>query len=271
MKKNYILTFAVVFSFILIVTNVSAQQFELIPNGGFEEGMVSWWPNNFTTSASPTITADNPHSGDSCAVIDMSDVGDAYWSLELYGAGYKIPTESAIDADLFTFWAKADANDRILTIRFGWETVDGEYDWAGEYLATATLSAAWAKYEVPYVAVENYEVGQIWPRFFVGGDEANTGGTIWLDDVSWKLDWPVDVVELAGKKQLSVYPNPASEGSISFANLTFGSTVTLYDVTGKQVKSFVAIAENMKIDISEISQGIYFVKTQNSVSKLIVE
>ena len=69
----------------------------------------------------------------------------------------------------------------------------------------------------------------------------------------------VNGVEEATSNTLTVYPNPAND----FINVD--KTVKIYDLCGKLV-----MKGSGKIDVSTLSEGMYFVKSENDCSKLII-
>ena len=69
----------------------------------------------------------------------------------------------------------------------------------------------------------------------------------------------VNGVEEATSNTLTIYPNPAND----FINVD--KTVKIYDLCGKLV-----IKGSGKIDVSTLSEGMYFVKSENDCSKLII-
>ena len=72
-----------------------------------------------------------------------------------------------------------------------------------------------------------------------------------------------------------LFPNPATND----VNLEFvqngEKNISIYDMTGKQVINLVAAENKVKVNISNLSQGVYFVKIQSnnktSVAKLVKE
>ncbi len=75
---------------------------------------------------------------------------------------------------------------------------------------------------------------------------------------------------LQAKAVLSIYPNPATD-HITIGNIEQGSTITIFNATGQIMMIKKADSENSVIDISGFKGGIYFVRTLNSTTKLIVE
>lgn len=65
--------------------------------------------------------------------------------------------------------------------------------------------------------------------------------------------------------EISVYPNPASK-FINFSNLSSVKSVKIYDLNGSMLKKFTAPDIN-RIDISELSKGIYILKIETKTNK----
>lgn len=66
------------------------------------------------------------------------------------------------------------------------------------------------------------------------------------------------------KSSLSIYPS-VTEGKIFISNKTSASTVTIYDLTG----SIMMQSEMSILDISSFPKGIYLVKVENEIVKII--
>ncbi len=69
---------------------------------------------------------------------------------------------------------------------------------------------------------------------------------------------------------ISVYPNPAHNYVILKSKSIIGS-ITIVDVTGAIVKNIIAKSNMQKIKISDLQNGVYFVKIGNTVQKFIKE
>lgn len=97
----------------------------------------------------------------------------------------------------------------------------------------------------------------------------STGGYVYmcLDAFTWTQAPTLGTAEITSQKKISVYPNPTS--GIFHLNLEKNSTVTLYDPSGKLMKTTeVAKGEN-KIDISGLPDGIYLLKSESESYKVI--
>ena len=81
--------------------------------------------------------------------------------------------------------------------------------------------------------------------------------------------------------EFDVYPNP--NNGLFYINLVTGSledqTVSIYDLTGKTIKTYTVSAEspisNIQVNMSDVSSGMYFVEwrteTQHSTERIIIE
>jgi photosystem II stability/assembly factor-like uncharacterized protein len=104
------------------------------------------------------------------------------------------------------------------------------------------------------------------------GYAVGDGGTILKNTVSG-----VGVKEgLNALKSINIYPNPANnEVTIESPLLTADTRISIFNTNGKHVIEIQATALKTRIDISNLSPGVYFVKLQNKntveVRKLIKE
>ena len=95
---------------------------------------------------------------------------------------------------------------------------------------------------------------------------------------SWEIDW----VNVIGKNlnavneleaaPVSLYPNPAST-EVSFV-LDSNAQVSVFDLTGRKVNEMNAEAGQVKLNVSELDSGIYFVNVRyanggTTVSKFV--
>ena len=75
---------------------------------------------------------------------------------------------------------------------------------------------------------------------------------------------------------LNFYPNPAKENiTIEIAPNETLKTITLYDVTGKQLKQTFANSNKVILNLSNLSKGYYFINIQTRqsqyISKIVLE
>lgn len=87
----------------------------------------------------------------------------------------------------------------------------------------------------------------------------------------------VEVIDYAGKKGVSVFPNPYENGELSVA-LNFAGSENAYgiimDLSGKEIESFTLNSSTFKSSSLKLKSGAYFVKVYSAghsyVSKFIV-
>jgi len=72
------------------------------------------------------------------------------------------------------------------------------------------------------------------------------------------------IISLAGFESLSVYPNPTLGGKTNISGLDGKSAIMVYDMLGQLVLSYNADKETLTIDLSNKSNGNYFVKIINA-------
>ncbi|WP_299678928.1 PQQ-dependent sugar dehydrogenase [uncultured Dokdonia sp.] len=83
----------------------------------------------------------------------------------------------------------------------------------------------------------------------------------------------LSVDEFARENTIRVYPNPATNTvHIAFSDRPSTDTVTIFDITGKLVKSAVIQGLDTVIDIDDLTTGVYLVQLKNTgyTQKLII-
>ena len=97
--------------------------------------------------------------------------------------------------------------------------------------------------------------------------------TVTAEDGTTTQDWDITVTiadatgitNINSSKTFSFYPNPATH----YIKINANSNVEIIDITGKTVKQVTINDRNQSIEISDLENGIYFVKVGNNVQKLI--
>ena len=69
--------------------------------------------------------------------------------------------------------------------------------------------------------------------------------------------------------QVKIYPNPASD-FLKLENVKRGTQIQVFNLIGKTMISTTANGMNMKLDVSDLHTGIYFVKIGNGFTQRIV-
>ena len=75
--------------------------------------------------------------------------------------------------------------------------------------------------------------------------------------------------ETINTESIIAYPNPTN-GKVTISGLTHGETFHIYNQIGLLVTTFVASDEKMTIDLSHLSSGIYFLKTNIETINIII-
>lgn len=73
---------------------------------------------------------------------------------------------------------------------------------------------------------------------------------------------------VVSKNKILVYPNPA-ENSLTVSNIEKKSSISIINIYGQTIKNIYSITENINIDITDLNNGIYFVKYGNETIKFI--
>lgn len=97
----------------------------------------------------------------------------------------------------------------------------------------------------------------------------STGGYVYmcLDAFTWTQAPTLSTTELPSQKKASIYPNPST--GIFHMNMEKNSKITLYDQSGKLVKSAEVLKGENKIDITDLPDGIYLMKSESESYKII--
>ena len=68
----------------------------------------------------------------------------------------------------------------------------------------------------------------------------------------------------------NIYPNPADD-FIFIENLSIDSKVDLFNVVGKNIKSFEIKSHNQRLDINGLNSGVYFVKVDDKAAAKFIK
>lgn len=118
-----------------------------------------------------------------------------------------------------------------------------------------------------YDGVEDVDFETIWAQ---GHTEAEDSGSATTNFISWVENCvasaSVDDAS-ASEASLKVYPSPAHNEVIIEAN----GSITLYNCVGQAVKHIDNAEQRTTINLNGFASGLYFVKANNTVKKLIVK
>jgi hypothetical protein len=144
--------------------------------------------------------------------------------------------------------------------------------WSGDNSAFQPSSYSvdqegWVEFSAVAIAPAEADTFRLEVRTY---NEGAGGGSIYFDDFSI-VDLTTVGIRPVAQAQVSIYPNPANNTITVNANQL--ETVEIMDINGKTVKRVANADVNQSIDVSNLQQGIYFVKTKSQsgikVSKLI--
>jgi len=81
--------------------------------------------------------------------------------------------------------------------------------------------------------------------------------------VAGTVEEPIAIKHVTADNQLSVYPNPAKD-MLYINNLADNSTITIADITGKQVVAYSANTGKNGVSISSLSTGLYIMTVKDA-------
>jgi len=87
-----------------------------------------------------------------------------------------------------------------------------------------------------------------------------------LDDLSYKIT-PDHVNDAKHKFSAKVYPNPATDQLFVELNEDGINAVSLMDMSGRVLKVYQDVRENLSISVSELSKGMYLLQFDNGSQK----
>ncbi|WP_345206635.1 T9SS type A sorting domain-containing protein [Chryseobacterium ginsengisoli] len=95
----------------------------------------------------------------------------------------------------------------------------------------------------------------------------NTGQRVAIDDLSWTCYSNLGISEIDKVVQLSIYPNPIKNGEYLYLNKKVNE-VLIYNSEGKLIKKSNLKSNSILID--NLLKGVYYLKTENTTHKFLV-
>lgn len=93
-----------------------------------------------------------------------------------------------------------------------------------------------------------------------------------FDNLSWTCYDAMATDDVAAKSQkLSVYPNPVKNNEFYISGISKKENVQIYDVNGKLVQTISNVGNKEKVSLKKLPKGIYFVKTADKSTKIMVD
>jgi len=78
------------------------------------------------------------------------------------------------------------------------------------------------------------------------------------------MDFPSEVIEIAAHTDIQIYPNPTNQLLYVGFNEQVDCSMKIFDITGKEQKVLTFNGVQTKIDVSDLSEGIYFIRVSKN-------
>ena len=176
-------------------------------------------------------------------------------------------TDSAVVVSYLTKWNTSGIPKR--------DTVAMSYFPIG---TTATMTAAnspiW--YSAAYMSSGNPDSLHVYLSSSIGSylpasnPTPQPGSILWIDDVVVNTNWcAVGIKENSAAASIKVYPNPASNMLTISAGNEEITKAEIFDVTGKKIGVFAFDAMKAKVNVENLSNGLYIYKILNKNNEVI--
>ena len=245
------------------VDDIKMEAIDGIEDAGFEEGNLSYvyTPNVDTTSgadATFSIDTENANSGNNALKIDVTSSSDTASHVSILNIA-NFFTEKLQQYE-FTFYAKSTGTgDSIFS-------VVNYYSGQNSFLASVgegfELTGDYQQYRMVFTVPDS--IYSVRPKLNMGKQVS----TIYVDDLNIAKSQNVSV-NTFNENSFNCYPNP-STGRLTIEGANLGERIELLDVTGKKVKEFKNDGNQLVINIGDLVNGIYFVKSDNYIRKIIL-
>lgn len=262
------------------VFTVTAQT--TVPNGNFEawsgSNATSWNNLNGVAPGSCTkATAPADIHGGSAAIIlkTLSVFGNtapgtaATGTINLLAQTVTGGTPFTARPDSMTGWYKyvPQGNDAgnivgiLLTADPARDTIAVAPFFPSGSVGTYTYFKAAFEYRLPDVPAQ---------ALFIMASSGATGGVVntmmYVDDLGVVYNPSVGVDEATATKDISVYPNPASENLyVNMAGI-LGANVSIFDITGKKVAQQILTEKLNSVNVASLANGMYVYQVNSSTN-----
>lgn len=229
------------------------QKEENVLDGSFDIDPITLnWTKLGAATIHSTYHTDSVYSGLNACVFTANAADDGFKNKTDF------PLEDGAGSYLLSAWIKGTAGEncqlRAKVINSG----NTSYQFA-DYVIIET--GAWEKIELPISMTDAN--GTIGPMFRQRTFDTPTAFAI--DDFKMEKQIPTSIVNTP-KVSLELYPNPASN-TINLRGIEFGTAFEIYGISGNKVLQ--SNYQSRGIDVSQLSQGIYYIKTTNNVASFI--
>jgi hypothetical protein len=240
---------------------------------------------NVSNAPIPTVTASATQACSGDVVTLTASSGDSYsWSNGATTQSIQVTTTGSYSVTTTNADACAGvgASDAVSVTFTATPTAAGSFTTNGNIVTFANTSTGATSYSWDFGDFTNSSAAAPLHAYAANGDyqvvlTAINGNC--TDTVVFNVAITVSIEELMGLSNLTIYPNPASEGAIvSFVNNEGNSfDIQLIDQLGRVIMShnnIQSIGSNMvNVDLTNLSDGIYSIQLssdQNTISKRLI-
>jgi len=259
MKKLFTLSIA-----FFCVVAINAQGLTETGNGFLDEFI---YPDSTYYEEVPYIGFE-AEWGDTSIVYDgklswyLKDAGESaigMWELNMDLTGhadirfkYQFPVGTE-----FGIWIENNAGDG------GEMFIEGDLLLGLDQMMEYTFDASAVKIDGTETPLDLSDVAEIWIMSYTG-----TAGTFYLDDLTIGDARRTGISPKLVESSFQVYPNPATE---EFAIGVDAESVSIFNISGKEVFSVQNYQKGSSIDISELASGYYIINADSKTQKLMVK
>ena len=215
---------------------------------GFETGDLSAFDWHYPSVIYAwEVTTQNPYEGQYCAKSTSISDGE---TTSLY-INVEVEQESVV-----SFYYKVSSENNYDKLYF---KIDGseKNNWSGD--------VSWA--QAAYVLTPGSH--ELRWEYTKDGSVSSGSDCAWIDNIVFPASTIItDVEEVVERHDVMVYPNPAN----SMLNIALGDAQTdiiIYNSLGQMVKRVEMASGDVTINIEDLDAGVYFVKANGEVTKVI--
>jgi hypothetical protein len=276
MKHTLLFTISIVFAF------TCAYGQETIPNKNFENWITQYHPKNWETTnlllplgVNNCYRSTNSYTGTYALHLESIDLDGlivpgvaTLGTLEIFNTSGGIPFTSKPVA-LKGFYQHPSSGDEILIgIEF---FKDGEAIGGGLWTTSDSVSD-YTEFIIPILFYSNQNPDTL--NITLLTNQFKAGSSVFIDALEFEYELTSVSDNDPDESEFRCFPNP-SNGLITLETDHLQNAVIIYDLKGRSVKKVVPSAKLTKIDLRELSPGIYTVMCQSdkkvSFQKLIIQ
>jgi len=165
----------------------------------------------------------------------------------------------------------------ILVEFFKWNATQQQSEIIGfgsEFLGTNSATT-WTNFSVPITYIDGSFPDSALIFISLGGDQPVLNDNLSIDELGFSGS-VAGIEELPSSVNISIHPNPFNtETFIDFGTALNNATIKIMDGLGREVKTIKFSGTQLKIEKSELKEGIYYVQMEQAgkifTKKLIVQ